>query len=120
MTTFFPRQRDFAVGPVQEFVKTLESNLFTRATDENAPSRMVNSIEVVDLEGNIVFPQCTYFGSTLRAEDDVMIGEDIVDRNRCRSQVVHIDEPSYGFLPEQFETLVGRQSFKWSLVHEQQ
>jgi hypothetical protein len=101
-------------------VKVLEFDLFTGATNEDAPSRTAGFIDVVDLEGNIVFdPQSAYFGSILRTEDDAMTSEGIVDRNCCWSQVVHIDEPSDGLLPEQRETLVRRQVFEGSPCHGQ-
>src|ERR1019366_5149710 len=96
--TLLPRQRHVAVDPDQQFVKVLEFDLFTGATNEDAPSRTAGFIDVVDLEGNIVFPQCTYFGPILRTEDDAMTSEGIVDWNGCRSEVVHVDEPSNGLL----------------------
>jgi len=63
--TLLPGQRHVAVDPAQQFVKVLEFDLFTGATNEDTPSRTADFIDVVDLEGNVVFPQSPYFGSIL-------------------------------------------------------
>lgn len=72
VTTLLPRHRYTAVGAVQHFEEALEFHLLTGAADENTPSRAVCLIDVVDFGGNVVFPQCTYFGSTLRTDNDAI------------------------------------------------
>ena len=74
-------------------------------------------VDVIDLEGNIVFPQGLYFGSVVRAEDDVMTSDGIVDRNGGWSQVVRIDEAADGFLAEQRKAFVPGQVFELAFRH---
>jgi hypothetical protein len=114
-----PGRRHTAVNLLEQFGKALEFDLCTCATNEDAPSGATGFVDVIDLEGSIVFPHFSDLGSVLRTEDDAMTSDGIVDRNCCWSQIIHIYEATDGLLTEQCKTLVPGEFFEDSPWHEQ-
>jgi hypothetical protein len=61
---------------------------------------------VINLKGDISFIQAAHFRTCLRAENNGISSDGIVDRDCGWSQFVLINEPTHDLLSEQREALV--------------
>jgi len=101
-----PGLRHDVVDLSYQFGQALEFDFFSGTTNQNAPSRVVDRIYVINLKGDIPFMQAAHFRTCLRTEDNGISSDGIVDRDCGWSNFVLIDEPTDDLLSEQREALV--------------
>ena len=101
-----PGLRHDVVDLSYQFGQALEFDFFCGTTNQNAPSRVADPIYVINLKGDSLFMQAAHLRTCLRAEDNGIPSDGIVDRDCGWSQFVLIDEATDDLFSEQREALV--------------